>query len=704
MPRRLLLRCVSGSTKGPGRMSIIMGGDSIYNGRTAVQRQRGVRYGAIRSLLHSYAGVPSPRRHYLSSALLTRHVSDVSVPSASAHNNEKQYSTAVRWQPRCFSTVSTPNQDDDDADSAAGVEGEKLRVAIVGAGAAGLSVALHLAPLVSQGNLCTVDVYEASPENAVHPHYSRSSPSASDVDENFHPGSGSTGRPIGVGIWSTALRPFARSGRPSHTKLLKQLELAGKYVGQVGYKTPEGKWLARSQLDEAGVDPTKDLADTDPSLLFLKEVDLLSALREAAKAEEKLGNIKMHYGSCNDGDGSTTVTAVSTHGDGLSGRLAFKDGTTTDAESPYHLIVSAEGMSSKLRSEYAGHNLRSVTEVSTGVSALGGKESEGGVTSEQREAWDERTQAKVNAIEDRRYTVFRGNSPLTDDEAGMDGISFQTWGVGRSMRFAAVGMSSSSSSEGSGSKKIEHQVWFATTNDRSIASVQDPDERRKLLADHFRSWHDPVSRLIESTPSKDILVERGVAHQHSTRPVLNLASIIEHVRRVEERSLAKEKGQAYREPSTPLNQGGPGPILLFVGDASMTVDPVLAQGFTIGMEAAADLAQTLQNCSGPDFAVDVPCADSTSGDKKLHALLFDPDKLREEIKARHHRRYGRMVSLLRATELVQTLAQPSGPFSGFLLKWLVRPAMRMAPNFAKKPIFDFMLRYSLGLTAGTEKQ
>ena len=56
------------------------------------------------------------------------------------------------------------------------------------------------------------------------------------------------------------------------------------------------------------------------------------------------------------------------------------------------------------------------------------------------------SQAEINAIEDRDYTVFRGNSPLTDDEAEMDGISFQTWGVGRSMRFAAVGMSTPLSS------------------------------------------------------------------------------------------------------------------------------------------------------------------------------------------------------------------------------------------------------------------
>ena len=543
-----------------------------------------------------------------------------------------------------------------------------MRVAIVGAGASGLSVALHLSPLVSKGLLHTVDVYEASRANAVHPHcIATTGDNNNNIDENFHPGSGCTGRPIGVGIWSTALRPFAFTGWPSHARLLQQLEHCGKYVGQVGYKTPSGSWLARSELDEGGVDPTQD--NTDPSLLFLRESDLLTALRDAAKAEEALGNIQIRYGPDDSGsdinnndDGSTEVQSIVTHSDGVSGSLVFKDGSRTDKQTPYHLIISAEGMSSNLRSEYAGRNVRSMTHLSTGMSSLGGMKSNDGdfVSSELREEWEEDVQAEINSIEDRGYTVFRGNSPLTDDEAEMGGISFQTWGVGRSMRFAAVGMSTPSPS-GEGE---ESQVWFATTNDRSIASIADPNERRDRLADHFRSWHDPVARLIVSTPSEDIYVERGVAHQHSTRPVFDLAAIIEHERRLEERAKAKESGQEYREPSKPVDHDGPGPVLVFVGDASMTVDPVLAQGFTIGMEAAADLAQTLQKCAGPDFAIDI--GESSEEDNGPQTLLFDPDRLRFELKERHHRRYGRMMALLRATELVQALAQPSGPFSSFL--------------------------------------
>ena len=597
---------------------------------------------------------------------------------------------------RCFSADSSPNN--------ATPKEEKMRVAIVGAGASGLAAALHLSPLVSRGLLHTVDVYEASSANAVHPHcitdgHTSGDESDGNVDEDFHPGSGSVGRPIGVGIWSTALRPFAFTGWPSHANLLKQLEHSGKYVGQVGYKTPAaGSWLARSELDEGGVDPTRE--NTDPSLLFLKESDLLGALRNAAMTEEALGNIKIRYGSpdgnaTGDGDGSTEVKAIVAHSDGFSGSLVFKDGSKTDERTPYHLIISAEGMTSQLRSEYAGRNVRSMTHLSTGMSSLGGMKSAQRVSSELREEWEEDIQAEINSLEDRGYTVFRGNSPLTDEEAQMDGISFQTWGVGRSMRFAAVGMSTPSPSGGAG---VESQVWFATTNDRSIASIDDPAERRAKLADHFRTWHDPVARLIESTPSQDILVERGVAHRHSTRPVYDLAAIIEHDRRVDERARAKERGEEYREPSKPVDHDGPGPVLIFVGDASMAVDPVLAQGFTIGMEAAADLSETLQKCSGPEYAVNV--SESSEEDSNPQTLLFDPDRLRFELKERHRRRYDRMMALLRATELVQAFAQPSGPFGSFLNRWLIRPAMRLTPNFAKKPMFDFMVRYSLGLTAG----
>jgi hypothetical protein len=58
----------------------------------------------------------------------------------------------------------------------------------------------------------------------------------------------------------------------------------------------------------------------------------------------------------------------------------------------------------------------------------------------------------------------------------------------------------------------------------------------------------------------------------------------------------------------------------------------------------------------------------------------------------------RLVCLLRATEIVQALGQPGdGTISGFLAKNVLRPLMKISPNFLKTPIFNAILTYSLGL-------
>eukprot|EP00980_Cylindrotheca_fusiformis_P017742 scaffold5586_cov64-Cylindrotheca_fusiformis.AAC.1 len=97
-----------------------------------------------------------------------------------------------------------------------------MRIAIVGGGAAGLSSALHLAPLVAQGHIeGPIDIYE----------------------------SGNTeNREIGVGIWSTALDPFRKSKEESHQLVIDEMTRCGSYVGDVGYRTPKGRWLAQSRL------------------------------------------------------------------------------------------------------------------------------------------------------------------------------------------------------------------------------------------------------------------------------------------------------------------------------------------------------------------------------------------------------------------------------------------------------------------------
>jgi len=57
----------------------------------------------------------------------------------------------------------------------------------------------------------------------------------------------------------------------------------------------------------------------------------------------------------------------------------------------------------------------------------------------------------------------------------------------------------------------------------------------------------------------------------------------------------------------------------------------------------------------------------------------------------------RLICLLRATELVQSLGQPSGgTISGTFNTKMLRPLTRLTPNFIKRPVFDAVLKYSLG--------
>ena len=598
-----------------------------------------------------------------------------------------------------------------------------MRVAIVGGGAAGLSAALHLAPLASAGIIASpVDVFESKSLDDVHPHCDPDYASkyntgdGSNQDKYLHTGSGALGRPIGVGLWSTALLPLLDSGRNSHAFLLDELERVGKYVGAVGYRTPNGKWLARSELNTRRNIEEKDATrgetedDSVPGLLFLREKDMLRAMREAAYLESsQFGTIKIHYGekgsaTQNDGGGSTTVvgTEMTRGGDGHSCRLVFSDGAISPIDTQYHLIIAADGMHSSLRAKYGGRSIQR-HEVSDARRDESGKPSNLGITgtagmsdssrlgtedsrglAEQRRIWAELEQSEMSKIEDRNYTVFRGNAHMTNAEAKMEDVSFQTWGEGNGMRFAAVGMAHPPDKERRDDmtqNKVEKQVWFATTSDPELSKPSDPEKRKNLLLRDFQSWHDPVARLIEATPAGSILMERGVAHRYSSRPVFNMAEIIEYEH--------KHKGRGMDSAS------GPGPVLMFIGDASMTVDPVLAQGFTFAMESAADLARTLRRV-----------CDDTKKESKLKGGVygpilptFDPDRLRAELYDRHIRRYSRLMCLLRSTDLVQALAQPeSGTVGGFLSRYLVRPAMRLAPDFVKSLVFNAMIRYSLGLT------
>mmetsp|Transcript_37357 Transcript_37357/g.54624 ORF Transcript_37357/g.54624 Transcript_37357/m.54624 type:complete len:374 (-) Transcript_37357:308-1429(-) len=332
------------------------------------------------------------------------------------------------------------------------------------------------------------------------------------------------------------------------------------------------------------------------------------------------------------------------------------------------------------------------------------------VSQDRIDDWDKSDQEECNAVEDRQYTVFRGCSPMTIKEMGADGYSFQTWGEGDSMRFAVVSMVHPTSSSDKGNKK-EEQVWFITTSDPKISSESDASVRKELLMKKFQNWHDPIGRLIESTPPDDILMERALAHRHSVGPVFNVAEIALHELELNERRNKRKKygfehldiGEKNRALKESPNLG---PALFFVGDANMTVDPVLAQGLTMAMEGGHALSKSVERCcfkaaSSPLYRSTNLNVAHSDEDEEIIPLNFDPYQLRDELRYQHKKLGARLLCLLRATELVQTMGQPHSALSGFIFKGVMRPAMRLTPDFLKKPIFDYVLKYSLGLTGET---
>ena len=349
------------------------------------------------------------------------------------------------------------------------------------------------------------------------------------------------------------------------------------------------------------------------------------------------------------------------------------------SERDYHLIVAADGMNSILRRTYGGHD--SVTRRLTGTSALPSPiELPNHPSDFDSAAWNQSQHSKTVGIQDRNYTVFRGNSPLKRSDMQEGDISFQTWGTGRSMRFATVPMMFPTTKLG---QREEKQVWFITIDNDDIANEPDPQKRRAMLLHEFRAWHDPIAQIVSSTPAEDILVERALAHRHSMGPVLKFnTNVVKHLR-------------GKRPPSS-----GEGPCIVFIGDAYMTVDPILAQGFTIAMEGAATLRHSIEQT----------CANFIQPEDQIDQLSFDPFLLRQELRLRHQLRMDRLICLLRATELVQALGQPSGntTITGILNTKVLRPLTKLTPNFVKAPIFNAVLKYSVGLglfsTAGSDEK
>lgn len=415
-------------------------------------------------------------------------------------------------------------------------EGERLRVAVVGGGCAGLSSALHLAPLVEQGYLASpIDIFDATP-------------------------SSEKGRPIGVGVWSTGLDPFQVSDRQSHKVVYEEMSRHGTWVGDAGYRTPDGSWLLKSYLPTTA---EECVAQNMPALLFLREQDMLLSLQKAIHWEERRGAVRMHR----DGN-KTRVTGIEEDSSQpWSARLRLASDTFSERD--YHLIVAADGTQSMLRKRYGGFNLATQRLIGTaGLPSQNNLE-----TALPSESWDDDLHLEATRLQDRNYTVFRGNSPLTNESMGEGGVSFQTWGTHKSMRFATVPMLV----PGGQGKREERQVWFATINDAAVTGEEDPTKRKQLLMEAFSSWHDPITKTMEATPSDEMLMERAVAHRHCIGPVVSMNKVIQRIR-------------GTRPPNS-----GEGPSMVFVGDAFMTVDPILAQGFTVAMEGAFATKNSVQH-------------------------------------------------------------------------------------------------------------
>lgn len=617
---------------------------------------------------------------------------------------------------------------------------QQLRIAIVGGGPAGMTAALHLSPFVAAGLITgPVDVYEQL-SITINNNLDNDKKQVKGGGRQGYPGSGALGRNVGVGLWSTAWWPFLHSiqdgmaqkndndvvvdhevksitadtaisaavrkekDRISYRKLLHDLEHSGSYIGEVGYRTPNGSWLVESELNSSpfGIDDLlqqqtssqlsqphqTNYDDNDPALLFLRERDLLSCLHTAINVEQELGTIKYHPGMKVEGianvDGDFGSLILQRCGEKKN--ADNNDGVTSSiTDERYNLIISADGLYSPLRSRFAGYATstnphRTVNEW------------------EHMHRISDEGHRVATMVEERGYIVFRGNAPgfvgTCTDNAGGDGSdrlrSFQTWGENSAMRFAAVPFITND-----GMKKKEVVVWFATISSDIIIPNDgkeklDATQQKALLLEAFGSWHQPIRDLIESTPANEIMYESAIAHRFTANPVFDVARILEfeswqQQQHQQDDQMTKSKKDIDRKVN------GNGPILVFIGDAMMSIDPVLAQGITIAMESAASIVQSIEHAL---------VHSSSNVDATISSSIYNPNLLRKELLARNVRREQRLLYLLRSTELVQQLAQPSSRFGSILSTWIVRPIVKLCPDVVKVKVFDYYKRYSLGLTGG----
>jgi 2-polyprenyl-6-methoxyphenol hydroxylase-like FAD-dependent oxidoreductase len=590
---------------------------STMMGIAAVRRRSSVAV-APRSAAGGVGLLGMRRRRRGRRAISTSRSSSRSGSGSSIHSTMLSDQLRLLQQRECRRTLSSSSSSASSNNNAAESPPERLRVAIVGGGCAGLSAALHLAPLVDAGLIASpIDIFDDStlPPAAAETSFNSGS-SATSTSSSGCAGAGAIGRDIGVGIWSTALEPLRMSSstsssvpRTSHELAYHEMTKHGTWVGDVGYRTIDGDWLMHSHL------PTNrdEMNQTGiPGLLFLRERDMLSSLQKAVAWEEapERGTIRTHHRRSNTASSSAAAPGRQSRsrimrleedsGQPWSTRLVFGidlDGTCQYSERDYHLIVAADGTNSVLRKVYGGHDTATSNLLTGGAassslaspielphlqqqqqsnnSSNGG----GGVSSTQEEAV---------GLQNRNYTVFRGNANITQEELlrkcggvkkGGGGSSFQTWGNGQSMRFATVPMLYPI--EDDKSSKHERQVWFITIDNDEIAEEPDAYKRRDLLLEQFKDWHEPIKSLVMATKPEETLMERAIAHRHCMGPVLSLNRVVSRM-------------HGRRPPNS-----GEGPSIVFLGDAAMTIDPILAQGFTVAMEGAHSLRNTVENACVP---------------------------------------------------------------------------------------------------------
>jgi len=196
-----------------------------------------------------------------------------------------------------------------------------------------------------------------------------------------------------------------------------------------------------------------------------------------------------------------------------------------------------------------------------------------------------------NFLNYRGYTVYRGHSSssCTSTSTSTSNLgtritndSFQTWGEGA--RFACV-------------PTKEGNAWFAAITDTAGAHPLSSYHRKiplSQLQSRFHDWHDPIPTLLSHTDLRQQISTTYTGEREDEYPEARESG--------PERWVEGVEAWAYQD----CVPGGLSGMLkssndimdnksaiAFVGDASHTLDPILAQGAGVAMEDAQRLAEAL---------------------------------------------------------------------------------------------------------------